>query len=91
MSTFNQELKRFTSNRHIFVVPREDLTKLFGMQDEDSFKCDCSGIDDLAYITIINPHDGDYMQRTLAAYDIRFDNYDCTPVRYSLGWGFDHD
>ncbi|ANM46366.1 hypothetical protein BI037_gp07 [Morganella phage vB_MmoP_MP2] len=91
MSTFNQELKRFTSNRHIFVIPREDLTKLFGMQDEGSFKCDCSGINDLAYITIINPHDGDYMQRTLATYDIRFRSYECTPVRYSLGWGFDHD
>lgn len=91
MSTFNKELKRFTSNRHIFVIPREDPTKLFGMQDEGSFKCDCSGIEDLAYITIINPHDGDYMQRTLAAYDIRFDNYECTQVRYSLGWGFEHD
>lgn len=91
MSTFNQELKRFTSNRHIFVIPREDLTKLFGMQDEVSFKCDCSGIDDLAYITIINPHDGDYMQNTLFDYGIRFDNYECTPVRYSLGWGFEHD
>lgn len=91
MSTFNQELKRFTSNRHIFVIPSEDLMKLFSMQDEDSFKCDCSGVDDLAYITIINQHSGFHMQNTLFDYGIRFDNYECTPVRYSLGWGFDHD
>lgn len=91
MSTFNKELQWFNSNSHLFVVPREDLTKVFAMQSGGNFKCLCSDVEDLAYITIINPHDEIQMQNTLFDYGVRFSCYECTPVRYSLGWGFTHD
>lgn len=58
--------------KHEFTVPRQDLDKVFAMQDGGSFGCVCDIQSNTAIITLFNPRTYIHLSRIMTDKEITF-------------------